>query len=273
MKLSNVEVLWNHRRILQSEHPLIHCITNPISINDCANAVLALGAKPIMAQHPDEVEEITAQSKALALNLGNFETIRASAMMRSAIYAKQHHIPMILDICGVACSQLRHTFAKDLVHQAHPDILKGNLSELKAIANQTSHAKGIDVGWEDQESVEVTIAWMEAFATKHQCTLLCTGAHDIITNGTETYVVGNGHEMMTYCTGTGCMLNVITASYLSVATPIEACITACAIFGISAEHAYQNAPLPGSFHIELFDELYRCSYEDLKQKLKLRRIR
>ena len=115
--------------MLKQTNNLIHCITNPISINDCANLILALGAKPIMACHPDEVESITSNSSALALNLGNFDDIRAKSMMISAKCAKENKIPFILDLVGVACSTLRLNYAKELVSLYCPTVIKGNISE------------------------------------------------------------------------------------------------------------------------------------------------
>ena len=146
------EKLWSLRKQLQHSHNLIHCITNPISMNDCANAVLALGAKPIMAQHPMECEQITACSKALALNLGNFDDSRAIAMKKSLHCANENGIPVIVDMVGAGCSDLREAFAEKLLHEGKFSIIKGNLSELKAVSGRDSHALGIDVGDDDREA-------------------------------------------------------------------------------------------------------------------------
>ena len=117
------EKLWSLRKQLQHSHNLIHCITNPISMNDCANAVLALGAKPIMAQHPMECEQITACSKALALNLGNFDDSRAIAMKKSLHCANENGIPVIVDMVGAGCSDLREAFAEKLLHEGKFSII------------------------------------------------------------------------------------------------------------------------------------------------------
>ena len=137
--------------MLKQTNNLIHCITNPISINDCANLILALGAKPIMACHPDEVDDITCHSAALALNLGNFDDIRAKSMMISAKCAKENKIPFILDLVGVACSTLRLNYAKELVSLYCPTVIKGNISECKAFYGMTSHAHGVDADIQDEE--------------------------------------------------------------------------------------------------------------------------
>lgn len=264
--------IWDLRRTLQRDHPLIHCITNPISINDCANAILAMGAKPIMAQHPDEVIQITSQSSALAINLGNFDAVRAAAMKRSAEYAASHEIVTIIDVCGVGCSTLRYEFAQEVLHRYHPAIIKGNLSEIKTLAGLAAHAQGIDVGDKDKEEITACSSWMMAFAKHQKCILVCTGETDLITDGKDTYFVGNGHEMMTLCTGTGCMLNAIIAAFLAICDPMTAALCGCIYLGISAEMSYAEAPLPGTFHMKLFDWLYALTEKDIENNINLRRL-
>lgn len=256
------EDLWKGRVSLQQKHELIHCITNPISMNDCANAVLALGAKPIMAQHPKEVEEITKTAKALALNLGNFDDVRSEAMMLSSRVANAKKIPIILDLVGIGCSTLRLSFAHHLIRDVHPEVIKGNLSEIRAIAGKTSHAQGIDVGEQDLESVETSIRWIQTLAKRLHCTILCSGKVDIVSDGNQTYTIENGCDMLTRCTGTGCMLNVITAAFLSSMNPMEASLMASSYVGIVAEKCYETAKLPGTFHMQLFDWLYALTKDE-----------
>lgn len=266
------EELWQEKAKLHLTHNLIHCITNPISMNDCANAVLALGGKPIMAQHPDEVAQITKTTKALALNLGNFDDIRSKAMIVSIKTANENHIPVILDLVGVGCSDLRLSYAKSLMDAYHIDVIKGNLSEIRAMAGKPAHALGIDVGESDMECVEDSAIWIQEFAKQIGCCILCSGAIDIISDGIHTYKVENGCEMMTLCTGTGCMLNVITATFLSCMKPIEACMMACSYFGIAAQKCFENAKAPGSFHYQLFDWLYALKKEDYIEYAKISEV-
>ena len=266
------EALWQEKAKLHLTHNLIHCITNPISMNDCANAVLALGAKPIMAQHPDEVSQITKTAKALALNLGNFDDIRSKAMKISINTANENHIPVILDLVGVGCSDLRLSYAKEIMNTDHIDVIKGNLSEIRAIAGKPAHALGIDVGESDMECAKDSAIWIKEFAKQTGCCILCSGAIDIISDGIHTFKVENGCEMMTLCTGTGCMLNVITATFLSCMEPIKACILACSYFGIAAQKCFENAKVPGSFHYQLFDWLYALSKEDYIEYAKISEV-
>ena len=136
----------NPRQLTRAAQPLIHCITNPISIHDCANIILAAGGRPIMAEHPAEVAEITRNSHALALNLGNITDARMKSMPESLKTAASLHIPVMLDLVGTACSNLRYEFAQKLMNIHMPELLKGNMSELLAMSGQTAHAIGIDAG-------------------------------------------------------------------------------------------------------------------------------
>lgn len=265
------EKLWSLRKQLQHSHNLIHCITNPISMNDCANAVLALGAKPIMAQHPMECEQITACSKAMALNLGNFDDSRAIAMKKSLHCANENGIPVIVDMVGAGCSDLREAFAEKLLHEGKFSIIKGNLSELKAVSGRDSHALGIDVGDDDREAPAKSAEWLAELARKYGTTVLCSGEVDILTDGKQIYFVENGDSMMTLCTGTGCMLNVIAAAFLSVTeTALDAALAACITFELAAEKSVSITEGPGSFHASLFDSLYEINTLDFA-KARIRR--
>lgn len=266
------EELWQDKAKLHLTHNLIHCITNPISMNDCANAVLVLGGKPIMAQHPDEVAQITKTAKALALNLGNFDDIRNEAMIVSIKTANENHIPVVLDLVGVGCSDLRYKYAKSMMDAYHIDVIKGNLSEIRAMAGKPAHALGIDVGDSDIERVEDSAIWIQEFAKQIGCCILCSGAVDIISDGIHTYKVENGCELLTLCTGTGCMLNVITATFLSCMEPIKACMLACSFFGVVAEKCLKVTTMPGSFHYKLFDWLYALEKEEYLKYAKISEV-
>ena len=135
---------------LRQTAPLIHCITNHISINDCANAVLALGARPIMAEHPDEAAEITRHAQALVLNLGNISASRMEAMRRSACAAGKAGIPIVLDPAGVGCSPLRRAFFAELAGIAPFSIIRANSSELRALCSGASTTDGVDVAADDK---------------------------------------------------------------------------------------------------------------------------
>ena len=132
------------RGAVRERSSLIHCITNPISINQCANAILAVGGRPIMAEHPREVSEITATAGALMLNLGNITDVRMEAMRLSARTAAEHGTPILLDAVGVACSKLRRDYACGLMEGVTPAVIKGNYSEINALYQESYRASGVD---------------------------------------------------------------------------------------------------------------------------------
>lgn len=167
--------LRNVRNATKENSPLIHCITNPISIHGCANMILAVGARPMMAEHPLEVEDITRTAGALMLNLGNITDARMESMRRSVRVAMECGIPILLDLVGVTCSRIRMELARELIGFGQIQILKGNISELLAIAGQSFHGTGIDAGKEDamtdenEEERRKKKDLPDVFTTDRQC--------------------------------------------------------------------------------------------------------
>lgn len=256
------------------QKPLIHCITNPISIHDCANAVLAVGARPIMAEHPEEVAEITATSQALALNLGNITDARMESMQIALAEANAHGIPVILDLVGVGCSTLRLRFARNLLKQFSFSILKGNASELRALAGVTQHSIGIDAGSKDQISSE-NAAQLTPELTKlsrdTSTVLLATGANDLIWQNDHAWLGCNGVPMLSSITGTGCILGVLTASFLACAAPLDAAKLSVSLLGIAGEKA-ETPKGTGTFATNLMDALSTLTPEDIEKSIQLEQI-
>lgn len=261
--------------------PLIHCITNPISIHDCANIILAVGARPIMAEHPDEVAEITKVSSALMLNLGNITDARIESMQRALGEANQHKIPVLLDLVGVTCSSLRREFAKKLLSNGRFSVIKGNISEILAAADLPFHGTGVDAGYQDAVS-QANEAWYCSTAQKlaeHlDCTVMATGKQDLIANRHHAFLISNGHAALSGITGTGCMVGALTAAYLpgsstdSVSTGMPAALLAAITMGIAGEHAAVISRGPGSFQAALLDEIYCLTDESLLREAQIRRI-
>lgn len=272
-----VQCFSSCRRDLRGSRPLIHCITNPISINDCANAVLAVGGRPIMAEHPGEAEEITAVSQALALNLGNITDARMRSMKLSGKTAQRLSIPCVLDAVGAACSGLRLQYARECLQAFHPSIVKGNCSELKALCGEESHSIGVDAGAADAVTPETRgdyVSLFSHFSEEFGCVVFCTGKEDLIVDGMGKKAVSieNGCENLSWITGTGCMVNALTAAYCAEAPPFEACVLAAAVMGIAGEQAAEKAGEkgPGSFRAALLDALFSLKEEELASKLRCR---
>lgn len=244
--------------------PLIHCITNPISINDCANVVLLTGAKPIMAEHPDEVAEITQIADALAVNLGNITDARLKSIRISAAKAADINIPSIIDMVGITCSSLRLKYARDYLDDFAPSIIKGNMAEIKALCNKEFSSIGIDAV-EDEYTGQSECELVASLAASKKCVVMATGKTDIISDGSHIFMIKNGSPKLPLITGTGCMLNVLAASFLPVAAPLDAAVTASLMLGICGEIADNDTCDKGlgSFHIALLDALSAVETSEL----------
>lgn len=253
---------------VRGESPLIHCITHPIVSNDCANILLAMGARPIMAEHPDEAAGVTETAKALSVSLGNITPHRLEAIQNSGRAARHYNIPCVMDLVGVACSQIRQEFAKKFILENRPAVIKGNATEIKAMALNTLYKEGVDARVQDKATLDGTGGEVAALAKKLgrdcHCIVVVSGETDIITDGSGMAAVENGCPMMAKITGTGCMLNVITAACMAVSGSdyFSACVSAVSGFGVAAQLAEQELNGSkvhwgsGSFHIALIDSMY-----------------
>lgn len=264
----------NWKKQIENNRPLIHCLTNHITILDCANIALALGARPVMAEHPGEVEEITASAKALVCNLGNISDSRMAAMRRSGSIANKKGIVTVLDMVGIGCSSLRLGFAKEFTAEFHPSIIKGNASEILAFADLKSHAVGIDAGKEDLEGEGAFDRLMKISANlayEWKCIVVVSGACDILTDGKRSLLVKNGCERMTKVTGTGCMLDVVIACFAGISESedmLDASAYGTAMYGICGKRAMKNNP-SGTGRIRLFDEIEQITDKKILKKMKV----
>lgn len=281
--LSQLEPILTY---IQQEAPLIHCITNPISINDCANILLAIGARPIMAEHPDEVAEITAIAKGLALNLGNITDARMASMKISAGAAKDKGIPFVLDLVGLSCSRLRQKYAKELLQIAVPDIIKGNISELRTLLGlPTTPGMGVEAWQKEMVTKENALEYAKIFqkqAREYHTVLLATGPIDLVVSSEEAYIIANGSNALASITGTGCMNNVLAGACLAGVHGISsqatnntlAAILSCLLLGIAGENIqdiYLNQG-PGSFHYSLMDSISKLTPQTIAKQCNITKL-
>ena len=246
------------RQQIRQRQPLIHCITHPIAMNDCANLVLAAGARPIMASHPDEVAEITASADVLAVNLGNITAVRMEAMKRAAAAACSAGKPILIDLTGVACSRLRENFARQFIAAYKPAVIKGNISEIRLLCGLPAHASGVDAGAEDHFSAadcSVLETALKTYASRQTAVVFASGAVDLIADDDRVIYACNGTPRLTEITGTGCMLGVLAGVYLAAAAPVDAAALAAMTMGLAGEYAAGCSAGPGSFHTALFDAM------------------
>lgn len=276
------ENLKNSLENVRKNNPLTHCITNSVTINDCANAVLAIGGSPIMAEDEEEMKEVVEIADVLVINIGKLSKEQIKAMNVSAAHATKTNTPIVLDPVGAGISQLRNNTIKYLVENNNITAIRGNISEIKAIANiigllnTESAAKGVDVSEDDiisRDNLEINGNLVKELAKKLDTVIIASGPLDIISNGETTVVLDNGDEMMPLITGSGCMLTSIVGSCVAVNDPFEGSILASIAMSLAGEKARkqvdENDLGTGSFRTFLIDCLYKTNVESLINESKI----
>ena len=250
---------------IRNKKPLIHNITNYVVMNYTANALLAMGASPVMAHAQNEVEEMVSVAGALVLNIGTLTDDWIASMIKAGKKASESKTPIILDPVGSGATSLRTSSAKKIIQETRVSVIRGNASEILSLRQENSKTKGVD----SIHSVEAAELPARILAGQLESVLAVTGPTDLITDGKQVIRVSNGHPLMGYVTGTGCTATVIIGAFLSVdKDPVSAAATALAFFGLSGEVAAKNASAPGSFMIAMLDALYTITPNELKQNSK-----
>ena len=228
---------------VRERRPLIHCITNYVTANDVANLLLACGASPIMADEPEEVEEITARCAGLCLNLGTPSRRTIPSLMRAGVKAGELGRPVVLDPVGVGASALRLRTAQELMARVTITVLRGTVSELRALAGGQEHTRGVDAGGADavtEAELERGVAFAKGTARRTGTVVAVTGAIDLVSDGEQCVVIRNGRPEMGLVTGTGCQLSALTAACLAASPerPLEAAAAAVCAMGVAGELAW-----------------------------------
>lgn len=250
-------------KLRPDDAPLVHCITNPIAIKMSANAILALGRRPIMVEHPEEVKEITQTAAAVCVNLGNITDVRIKSISKSVKTAKKCGAPVVMDLVGVSCSKLRKRLALKLLKKYPVSVIKGNYSEIFAMWEKEYTGSGVDA--EQGLSEKCVRAAAAALAEKYRCTVLASGKTDIIADGVQVIYIKNGCPALAEITGTGCMLGAICACFLTEADALTAATYAAAVLGICGE---KSGGGNGSFEVGLMDNLSEITEEEIEKNMK-----
>lgn len=264
---------------VKSKNPLTHCITNFVTVNDCANAVLAIGASPIMSEDIEEVAEVVSIADALVINIGKLSHEQVEAMKISSAQANKINTPVILDPVGVGISQLRNKVTLEIIENYKLSAIRGNITEIKTIAkltgiiSESNTAKGVDVSESDiitQDNLNENADVISKLAAKLDTVILASGPIDILSDGETTIAIDNGDEMMPYITGSGCMLSSIVGSCIGATNPLEGTMLAALLMTIAGEKARskvdsENAGT-GSFRAYLIDYLYKLDGQTLINK-------
>jgi hydroxyethylthiazole kinase len=235
-------------------------------MNVTANALLAMGASPVMAHAQNEVEQIVSLADALVLNLGTLSEEWMASMLKAGRKASQLSIPVVLDPVGAGATTFRTFSAKKLVEKIDIRVIRGNPSEILSLRHENSKTKGVD-SFHTVSDAEETARFL---ARKLNTTLAVTGPTDLVTDGRRTVRIKNGHPLMGYITGSGCMATAIIASFLSIdSCTVTAAATALSFFGLAGEIAGNQVNGPGTFMVRLFDALYNISPGFLEKGAKI----
>lgn len=257
--------LWEGLASVREKAPLVHNITNYVVMNNTANALLAVGASPVMAHAVEEVEDLVGLSGALVVNIGTLSAPWIAAMRLAAMKAGASGVPWLLDPVGVGATSFRNETAAELA-ALRPRAIRGNASEVMALAGAAGATKGVDSTASSEDSLELA----KGLARQTGGVVAVTGAVDYVTDGERVHSVANGHAMMSRVTGLGCSASAITGAFLAVEDdPLAASVHALAVFGVAGEIAAEASPGPGTLQVRILDALYRMDRVTLESRARI----
>jgi len=251
---------------IRQERPLIHNITNMVAMNDSANIILAIGGLPVMAHAQAEVREMVRVAGALVLNIGTLTSEQIDSMIAAGEEANNLKKPVVLDPVGAGATHLRTESALRLQERIKIDIVRGNHAEVSILAGLKGSIKGVESVGSGKNAVEVA----RSLARKHNQVVIITGKQDIVTDGKTVIEINNGSPMLGTITATGCMVTSLIATFAAVWDDyIMASTGALVCFGLAGEKAAVKAQGPGSFKVNLFDEVYNLNEKIICKGLKV----
>ena len=259
----NIKTIVSALNALREQKPLVVNISNYVAMNNTANALLALGASPIMAHSRDEMAEMLSFSGALVINIGTLDSIWIPRMLFAVEQANIHNKTVVLDPVGCGASSLRTVTSRQIALAANKLIIRGNASEIIALAGQKGQSKGVD----SLDSSAAALGAARYLRDTYQGNVVISGATDFIVTEEGQAQLDNGHAMMPYVTGMGCTLSALTGAFAAVGE--ETGLAAAAVLGVAGEIAAEQSKGPGSLQLNLLDVLYQLDEVTLIQRLKL----
>ena len=245
---------------VRTKSPLVHSITNYVVMNNSANALLSIGASPVMAHWKDEMEEMTAIAGALVINIGTLDTEWIEGMKAAGLAASRRGTPIVLDPVGAGATSQRTNAAWEIINLCHPTIIRGNGSEIMALVDANVKSKGVD----SSASSDDALSAAKKLAAETGAVVVISGETDYITNGTDVFTVEGGNPIMTSVTGMGCTATALVGAFAAVeADPMVAATAAMAVMSLAGERAAVNARGNGSMQMHFLDELYNLTPETL----------
>ena len=252
---------------VRDKKPLVHHLTNWVTIYDCANIVKVFGASPVMAHAPEEVADMSNLADALVLNIGTLTLDFIESMKIAIASANKKGIPVILDVCGAGATPFRNQKVSELLKSGKISVIKGNASEIASTAGVNVQTKGVD-------AVDVSHGLKEIaknLAKKQSCTVVITGKDDIVSDGEKVFIVSNGSQMLSHVVGTGCMATSVIGTFSCVCEYYaEASAAALCCFGIASEFAAIKSCGPGSFKENLYDAVFHLNRKQIEERAKIK---
>ena len=257
--------IWNDVTEIRNSSPLVHNITNYVVMNTTANALLSIGASPVMAHAVEEVEDMTSIAGALVINIGTLSQSWIDAMSLAMKKAKQKEIPIVFDPVGAGATKYRTNTCKNLLDETPPSIIRGNASEIMSLLDANIATKGVD----SSHSADSAIEAAKELAKTYDCIVSVSGEVDLITDGEQIISVNNGHAMMPKVTGLGCTATAITGAFVAVnKSLLNAVANAMAVMGICGEISVKKSDGPGTLQLNILDAFYNLNEEQIKEYLK-----
>lgn len=263
---------------LKEKNPLIHCITNYVTVNDVANSLIAIGASPVMADEPSESGEITAISNGLLINLGTLNLNTIKAMQNSIKIANSLNLPVVLDPVGVGASTLRNETAINFLKEYKFSIIKGNISEIKFLNGEKSISKGVDASSKDlNDDILNRVNLAKELSKKTDAAIVITGKIDVVAFKDEAYLLKNGSSLMGKFSGSGCILGGICTAFLASNTdPLKSAIMGVLTECIAGELVRGKNVLSdmGSMKFKngLIDEIYLIDDKKIQDLAKIEKV-
>ena len=262
-------------RAVRERSPLVQCITNFVTVNDCANILLAAGASPTMAQDIREVEEAVAGANGLVCNLGAIDLV--DSMILAGKQANKLGIPVVLDPVAAGGTTLRRQLSAKLLDEVRFSAIRGNASEIRALAGQASLGSGVDVAaWDTitAENLPQSMELIRNLAQKTNAIIAVSGVMDVVSDGTQTVLLHNGCATMARITGSGCMLTTLIGAFCASVPeiPFEATCAAMAAMGVCGEIAEEqrlkNKTGNATFRTDLIDAVFNLTEQELKERIR-----
>jgi len=261
-----IQQLITDLELVRKKSPLVHNITNYVVMNNTANALLAIGASPVMAHALEEVKDMVAIASALVINMGTLSEKWLEAMLIAGEAALQKGIPVIFDPVGVGATPYRNQAAAEIIFRCKPGIIRGNASEIRSLAKESIITKGVDSTADSSSAVDAA----KRLAQQTGAVVVISGVEDFITDAKTVRIIKNGTPLMSKVTGMGCTASAITGAFAAINPDRLAAAThAMAVMSIVGELAAKKSEGPGTMQLHFLDELYNLTGDSLAKQAKI----